>query len=275
MGISGVNFAVANAGAIVLVENEGNGRMCTTMPKVHVAMMGLERIIESFEDLPPCLRLLSGSATGQLITTYTNIISSPRKTGEKDGPEEVHVVIVDNGRSRIYTNPQYRSTLQCIRCGSCLNNCPVYINIGGHAYKSVYPGPIGEILTPHLEGLEQKGELVQGSSLCQACSDACPAMIPIANTIRNLRAEQVSTHGTVPQSGCRRSLSETIVWKAWSCMNRCHILYRVVTKFAGWFGNYVPEIGPLAGWVQGRTRPKFAKESLHRLVKKEEGVRYE
>ena len=147
MGISGVNFAIANTGSLLLVENEGNGRMCTTIPKVHVAFMGLERIVESFDDIPACLRLLTGSATGQLITTYVNIISGTRKENEKDGPSEVHVIIVDNGRSAIYANEKFRSTLQCIRCGACLNNCPVYINIGGHGLKVLKQK---EILLVHL-----------------------------------------------------------------------------------------------------------------------------
>ncbi len=139
VGISGVNFAVAETGTLCLVENEGNGRMCTTLPPVHIAVMGLEKVVEKLADLPPLLRLLTGSATGQFITTYVNLISSPRRAGEKDGPTEVHLVILDNGRSRIYADPELRQTLQCVRCGTCLNHCPVYTRIGGHAYGFV-PG---------------------------------------------------------------------------------------------------------------------------------------
>lgn len=275
MGISGVNFAIANAGAIVLVENEGNGRMTTTMPPVHVAFMGLERIVESFEDIPACLRLLTGSATGQLVTTYVNIISGTRKENEKDGPQEVHIIIVDNGRSAIYANERFRSTLQCIRCGACLNNCPVYINIGGHAYQSVYPGPIGAILTPHLEGIEYKGDLVNASSLCQACSDVCPALIPIANTIRNLREERVNTHGTVNGAGSKKSTLESMTWKIWAWINTSHIPYAVMLSFLSSVGFLIPKIGPLKQWTRGRVKPRFASQSLHSLAKKEEGVRYE
>jgi L-lactate dehydrogenase complex protein LldF len=152
VGVSGVNFAVAETGTLCLVENEGNGRMCTTAPPVHIAVMGLEKVLEKLEDVPPLLRLLTGSATGQLITTYFNMISSPRKPGEKDGPKEVHLVLLDNGRSKIWADPELRQTLKCIRCGACLNHCPVYTRLGGHAYGYVYPGPIGSILTPQLEG---------------------------------------------------------------------------------------------------------------------------
>ena len=152
VGLSGVNLAVAETGTLCLVENEGNGRMCTTVPPVHIALMGLEKVIEKLEEVPPMLRLLIGSATGQLITTYVNMITSPRKAGEKDGPREVHLIILDNGRSKIYADAQRRQTLQCIRCGTCLNHCPVYTRIGGHAYGYIYPGPIGKILNPQIEG---------------------------------------------------------------------------------------------------------------------------
>ncbi len=153
VGLSGVNFAVAETGTLCLIENEGNGRMSTTVPPVHIAVMGLEKVVEKLTDVPPLLRLLTGSATGQLITTYVNMITSPRKDDEKDGPREVHLIILDNGRSEILTDPQLRQTLQCIRCGTCLNHCPVYTRIGGHAYGFVYPGPIGKILNPQVEGL--------------------------------------------------------------------------------------------------------------------------
>jgi L-lactate dehydrogenase complex protein LldF len=141
VGLSGVNFAIAETGTLLLVENEGNGRMCTTAPEVHVAVMGLEKVIEKLSDVPPLLRLLTGSATGQIITTYVNMITSPRRSGEKDGPKEVHLVLLDNGRSHILADPELRQTLLCIRCGTCLNHCPVYVRIGGHAYGHVYPGP--------------------------------------------------------------------------------------------------------------------------------------
>ena len=192
VGLSGVNFAIAETGTLLLVENEGNGRMCTTVPPVHIAVMGLEKVIPKWIDVPPLLRLLTGSATGQLITTYVNMITSPRRPGQKDGPKEVHLIILDNGRSHILADPEFRQTLQCIRCGTCLNHCPVYTRIGGHAYGFVYPGPIGKILTPQMEGLEKAGELITASTLCNACGDVCPVKIPIPSLIRRLRDESHS-----------------------------------------------------------------------------------
>jgi len=153
LGISGVNFAVAETGTLCLVENEGNGRFCTTLPPVHVALMGIEKVVDRLEEVPPLLSLLTRSATGQPITTYFNMITSPRKEGELDGPQEVHLVLLDNGRSRMYGDELLQDTLMCIRCGACINHCPVYARIGGHAYRSVYPGPIGKILTPQMKGL--------------------------------------------------------------------------------------------------------------------------
>jgi L-lactate dehydrogenase complex protein LldF len=196
VGLSGVNFAIAETGTLLLVENEGNGRMCTTVPEVHVAVMGLEKVIEKLSDVPPLLRLLTGSATGQMITTYVNMITSPRRSGEKDGPKEVHLVILDNGRSRMLADPEFRQTLLCIRCGTCLNHCPVYVRIGGHAYGHVYPGPIGKILTPQMEGLERAGVLATASSLCGACGEVCPVKIPIPDLIRRLRNESYDQEGS-------------------------------------------------------------------------------
>ncbi|MEJ2099851.1 MAG: LutB/LldF family L-lactate oxidation iron-sulfur protein, partial [Desulfobacterales bacterium] len=203
VGLSGVNFAVAQTGTLCLVENEGNGRMCTTVPPVHIAVMGLEKVVEKLEDIPPLLRLLIGSATGQLITTYVNMITSPRRNGEKDGPKEVHLIILDNGRSKILADPQLRQTLLCIRCGTCLNHCPVYTRIGGHAYGFVYPGPIGKILKPQVEGLKKAGVLATASSLCEACAEVCPVKIPIPQLLRRLRNESNSsdTFSAVKDSG--------------------------------------------------------------------------
>jgi L-lactate dehydrogenase complex protein LldF len=158
IGLSGVNMAVAETGTLCLVENEGNGRLSTTAPPVHIAITGIEKIVEKLEHVPPLLSLLTRSATGQNISTYFNMISGPRKPGEKDGPTEVHLVLLDNGRTQAYADEQLRKTLQCIRCGACMNHCPVYTRIGGHAYGTTYPGPIGKIISPHLLGLGSHGE---------------------------------------------------------------------------------------------------------------------
>ena len=271
VGVSGVNFAVAETGTLLLVENEGNGRMCTTAPEVHVAVMGLEKVVEKLADLPPLLRLLTGSATGQMITTYVNMITSPRKEGEKDGPKEVHLVILDNGRSRILADPELRQTLLCIRCGTCLNHCPVYLRIGGHAYGYVYPGPIGKILTPQMEGLDRAGVLALASSLCGACAEVCPVKIPIPALIRRLRSESYAGGGetSVPGRGCSKNLAETMIWKGWKLVNVVPAANRLGLKAAGLFGGRAPKIGPLRKWTCTRTAPVFARRSLHDRAKKE------
>lgn len=265
VGLSGVNFAIAETETLLLVENEGNGRMSTTVPDVHIAVMGLEKVLEKLSDVPPLLRLLTGSATGQIITTYVNMITSPRKEGEKDGPKEVHLVILDNGRSRMLADPEFRETLLCIRCGTCLNHCPVYVRIGGHAYGHVYPGPIGKILTPQMEGLEQAGVLATASSLCGACGDVCPVKIPIPALIRRLRSESYDAKGdgTVSGHGYKKNLTETLVWKGWELVNVHPALNRLSTKMAGAMGKRLPKVGPLKQWTRARSAPKFAGKSLH------------
>ena len=275
VGLSGVNFAIAETGTLLLVENEGNGRMCTTVPKVHVAVMGLEKVVEKLSDVPPLLRLLTGSATGQIITTYVNMITAPRRAGEKDGPKEVHLVILDNGRSRILADPELRQTLLCIRCGTCLNHCPVYVRIGGHAYGHVYPGPIGKILTPQMEGLSRAGVLATASSLCGACGEVCPVKIPIPDLIRRLRNESYDPNSdAVPDAGVKRNLAETLVWKGWALANRSPLLNSIGTRLAGKAGSRLPKVGPLKQWTRVRTTPTIAGRSLHDRVRKE-GVRDE
>jgi L-lactate dehydrogenase complex protein LldF len=187
VGISGVNFAVAADGSICLVENEGNGRMSTAVPRVHIAVMGMERIVRDMAELDVMLGLIARVGTGQAITVYTNIITGPRRDGDADGPEELHVVVVDNGRSGIL-GTQFEEALTCIRCGACLNACPVYRQVGGHAYGSVYSGPIGAVLTPLLHPEDASArELSEASSLCGACWDACPVRIPLHDLLLELR----------------------------------------------------------------------------------------
>ena len=271
VGLSGVNFAVAETGTLLLVENEGNGRMCTTVPDVHVAVMGLEKVVEKLSDVPPLLRLLTGSATGQVITTYVNMITAPRKNGEKDGPKEVHLIILDNGRSQILADPQLRQTLLCIRCGTCLNHCPVYVRIGGHAYGHVYPGPIGKILTPQMEGLDRAGVLVTASSLCGACGEVCPVKIPIPDLIRRLRNELYDKKGSaaVKGVGCKRNLAETMVWKGWELVNRSPWINEMGTCLAGKVGKRIPAVGPTKEWTRVRTKPEVAPVSLHQRARNE------
>jgi len=276
VGLSGVNFAIAETGTLLLVENEGNGRMCTTAPDVHVAVMGLEKVVAKLSDVPPLLRLLTGSATGQIITTYVNMITSPRKNDEQDGPKEVHLVILDNGRSRILADPQLRETLLCIRCGTCLNHCPVYVRIGGHAYGHVYPGPIGKILTPQMEGLERAGVLATASSLCGACGEVCPVKIPIPDLIRRLRNESYDQEQTavVDGGGYKQNLAETMVWRGWELANRVPAIHEMGTRLAGAMGKHLPKVGPLKQWTCVRNTPRLARSTLHERVRNE-GVSHE
>jgi L-lactate dehydrogenase complex protein LldF len=276
VGLSGVNFAVAETGTLFLVENEGNGRMCTTVPPVHIALMGLEKVVEKLEEIPPMMRLLIGSATGQLITTYMNMITSPRKKGEKDGPQEVHLIILDNGRSKIYTDKQRRQTLQCIRCGTCLNHCPVYTRIGGHAYGFIYPGPIGKILNPQVEGLEAAGVLATASSLCNACEEVCPVKIPIPQLLRRIRNESYANEAanTMEGRGYKRNWPEVFTWKLWSIVNTHSWINAVGLKILMTLGLKPPRMGPLKNWTEYRTPPELARQSLHELVK-QNGVDHE
>src|SRR5438067_4093391 len=193
MGLSGANFAVAETGTIVTIENEGNIRFSTTAPRVHVALVGIEKIIPRLADLAVFLRLLARSGTGQKLTSYTSLLTGPRRAGE-DGPDEMHVVLIDNGRVSTLADPKMREALFRIRCGACLNTCPVYRRIGGHAYGSVYPGPIGALITPLFQGLGNFKDLPQASSLCGACYEACPVKIDIPRHLINMRRDIVSQH---------------------------------------------------------------------------------
>lgn len=189
IGITGVNFAVAETGTIVLVENEGNIRLSTSLPRLHVALLGIEKVIPRLEDVEIFLRLLSRSASGQKLTSYVSFLNGAKRLPHEEGPEELHVVLLDNGRSGILANPQLRESLYCIRCGACLNTCPVYQKIGGHAYGGTYPGPIGAVLTPQLEGRGRAAELPFASSLCGACREICPLKIDIPQMLTHLRSE--------------------------------------------------------------------------------------
>jgi L-lactate dehydrogenase complex protein LldF len=190
MGVSGANLAVAETGSIVLATNEGNGRMVTTLPRVHVAVVGIEKIAPTWDDAAAWLALLARSATGQPMTVYTTIVTGPARPGDADGPAEVHVVLLDNGRSQLVGGP-FEEALQCIRCSACLNICPVYREAGGHAYGNPYSGPIGAVIAPLLFGLERYEALPQASSLCGACLEVCPARIDLPRMLLELRVREV------------------------------------------------------------------------------------
>ncbi|AVM73018.1 LutB/LldF family L-lactate oxidation iron-sulfur protein [Magnetospirillum gryphiswaldense] len=269
-GLSGANFLVAETGSLVLIENEGNGRLSTTLPPLHIAVTGIEKLVEKLDDVAPLLALLPRSATGQPITTYVNMITSPRKEGEKDGPRQVHLVLLDNGRSRVYADLQLRDTLRCIRCGACMNHCPVYARVGGHTYGSVYPGPIGKILTPQLAGLDCAGDLPHASTLCNACVEVCPVQIPIADILVQLRTEaaQPSQAPGVKGAGSNTSLVENAVWKGWQAMNSSPAAYAAATRSLAVIGNLIPAAAPmLKQWTSVRSKPKFAGRTLHQLAR--------
>ena len=270
-GISGVNFLVAETGTLCLVENEGNGRMSTTVPPLHIAVTGIEKVVEKLADVPPLLSLLPRSATGQRITTYFNMINGPRRAGELDGPQAVHLVLLDNGRSGIYADPELQATLRCIRCGACINHCPVYTRLGGHAYGTVYPGPIGSILEPQKAGLETLGELAEASTLCGACGEVCPVRIPIPRLLNRLRYEAVRRDGNggLSGQGTRRKASQAALWRGWANLASHPALYRIAVSSASRFRRLLPQqLGP---WTTVRKAPQLAPKSLRELLKRQEG----
>ena len=262
VGLSGVNFAVAETGTLCLVENEGNGRMSTTVPKVHIAVTGIEKVVEKLADIPPLLELLTRTATGQPITTYFNMISSPRKAEERDGPEEVHLVLLDNGRSRIYEDRELIASLRCIRCGACMNHCPVYTRIGGHAYGSTIPGPIGSILEPQKEGLDRLGVLPTASTLCGACGEVCPVRIPIPKLLNRLRFENVRNdgHPAVKGAGRGRKRLEAAIWGLWRTAHAHPRLYRLAGRLATRLRGLLPR--RLGAWTDCREAPRVAPTVL-------------
>jgi L-lactate dehydrogenase complex protein LldF len=221
MGISGANFGVAETGTVVLVTNEGNGRMVTSLPRVHVALMGVEKVVPSMTDLAVFLSILAKSATGQKLSVYTSLVNGPRRGGELEGPEEFHLVLLDNGRVDQIAGP-LRESLSCLRCGACLNVCPVYRQIGGHAYGYTYPGPIGILLTAMLNGTESVKDLAHASSLCGACLDACPVRIDIPRMLVELRKE-VGEHRIAPWP-------ERVIFGAFGGLLRRPALYRLSAR---------------------------------------------
>jgi L-lactate dehydrogenase complex protein LldF len=261
VGISGVNFAIAETGSIVLVTNEGNGRLTTALPRVHIAIMGMEKVIPKLSDLPYFLKVLARAATGQKLSVYTSLISGARREGELDGPEEFHLIVLDNGRSRILGSP-LRESLFCIRCGACLNVCPIYRSVGGHAYGGVYAGPIGAVLTPLYDGLAANHDLPHASSLCGACQAACPVKIQIPQMLVQLR-EQL--HHTPEQKG---TLRERWTYWLWAWALRSPLLYRLgswlASRTIGWWYRQDPWIrrmpGKIGGWTEKRDFPAPAQE---------------
>lgn len=262
IGLTGCNFGVAESGTITLVSNEGNGRMVTTLPKVHVVVMGMERLVPTFEDLEVMLNLLPRSATGQKLTSYVSLITGPRRPGDLDGPEELHVIVLDNGRSAQLGDPIFQDVLHCIRCAACLNVCPVYRHVGGHTYGSVYSGPIGAVLTPLIQqDMEEAGQLAYASSLCGACYEACPVKIPLHDMLVHLRHRKVRMKLT--------SMPERSAFRVYRTVFGNVKWYRLATRSARLLqrpfvrgGQIRRGPGPLAAWTRSRVLPGMPGQSF-------------
>ncbi|WP_302466779.1 LutB/LldF family L-lactate oxidation iron-sulfur protein [Heyndrickxia camelliae] len=259
VGITGCNFAIAESGSISLVTNEGNARMVTTLPKTQITVMGMERIVPTYEEMEVLVSLLTRSAVGQRLTSYVTSLTGPRIEGEVDGPEEFHLVIVDNGRAEIL-GTEFQPVLQCIRCAACINVCPVYRHIGGHSYGSIYPGPIGAVLSPLLGGYDEYKELPYASSLCGACTDACPVKIPLHELLHKHRQVIVEREGKAP-------VSEKLMMKAFGMGAASSGLYGVGSKIASTAvkpfvkdNKITKGPGPLKAWTEIRDFPAPNKE---------------
>jgi L-lactate dehydrogenase complex protein LldF len=250
VGVTGANFAVAETGSICLVENEGNARLVSSLPRVHIVLLGMERVVPTLGELSVLLRLLARSATGQKLSSYTTLVTGPRREGEQDGPEELHVVVLDNGRSNL-RGTRYEEMLSCIRCGACLNVCPIYRKAGGGAYGPVYSGPMGAVLVPLLVGLEQAPALPHASSLCGACTDACPVKIPLHDLLLDLRADLAE--------GGIASRGERLGFTLWSLAWSSPLGYRLSTALARLGQPFAGLAGPGRVWGAGRAFPRFSR----------------
>ncbi len=255
VGVTGANFIVADVGGIAVTENEGNARLSCAWPKTHIVIVGIEKVIPGIDDLSLFWPLLATYGTGQQVTVYNTIISGPRQPHETDGPEEMYVILLDNGRTNLLDNPAVREALYCIRCGACLNACPVYKNIGGHAYDTTYSGPIGKVITPHLKGMEDYKHLSYASSLCGNCTEVCPVRINLHELLLENRHEAV-VEGT-------SSLAERIAWKAWktASLNR-GMMNMGNGKMKNWVVNKV-----FKGWTTHRSELDFSGKTFNELWK--------
>jgi L-lactate dehydrogenase complex protein LldF len=246
IGVSGANFLVADSGAIVLVENEGNARLTTSAPKIHIAVAGIEKLIPRAQDLAVFLKLLGRSATGQPLTVYTSFLSGPRRGGEIDGPDEFYVVLLDNGRTKVLADREKRQSLYCIRCGACLNHCPVYRKIGGHSFPWVYSGPIGAILTPQFLGVHHEPALPFASSLCGACAEVCPVKIDIPKILLDLRADVKKAEARDGHNRLERLAFRIFAW----IMRHPHVY-----ELAGLAAASLAPSGEGGGWVRHVSAP--------------------
>jgi len=274
MGVSGVNFAVAETGTIVVVENEGNARLSTTVPRIHVALMGIEKVIPRFEDLAILLTILVRSATGQKMSTYVSFITGPRRKNDMDGPEEFHLVIMDNGRSQILASEETRESLYCIRCGACLNICPVYRQVGGHSYGWVYSGPIGAIITPQILGIDKAAELPFASSLCGACKDVCPVKIDFPKILLELRKRVTEGDGRKGKATGEAGFLEHLAVRIWRLSMESAAVYNLFSRLSyyaqlPWLErNSIKSLPyPFSQWTKDRDFPAVAKTPFRKRWK--------
>ncbi|HXA52266.1 MAG TPA: LutB/LldF family L-lactate oxidation iron-sulfur protein [Candidatus Acidoferrum sp.] len=270
IGISGANFLVADSGAVVIIENEGNARLTTSAPKIHIAVAGIEKLIPRAQDVPNFLKLLARSATGQLLSVYASFLSGPRRPGEVDGPDEFYVVLLDNGRTKLLPDKNKRQSLYCIRCGACLNTCPVYRKIGGHSFPWVYSGPIGAIITPQFMGVTHEPALPFASSLCGACAEVCPVKIDIPKVLLELRSDVKKSEAREKQNRLERFAFRAFAW----VMTHPRI-YELLGKIAstmapsgeGWVKS-VPaplNIAPVRAWLSQRDLPPSPSKSFREM----------
>lgn len=268
MGVTGGNFVIAESGTVALVTNEGNEGMCTIVPKVHVAVTGIEKVIPTLEDFATLIRLLPRSATGQSISNYVSLLSGTKRPGELDGPEHMYFILVDGGRTGLLGG-EFEEMLRCIRCGACMNHCPVYQKIGGHAYGWVYPGPMGSVLTPSYVGLDKAMDLPQASTLCGQCHVVCPVKIPLPDLLRKLREQQF-------ERGLR-PLKERLAFKVWGYFATKPRLYRLLTRVAvkvlSFWGKQTGGIHNLpmaSGWTEQRDFPTPQGSTFFEQYKKKQ-----
>lgn len=259
VGVTGANFILADVGAVAVTENEGNARLSCAFPKTHIVIVGIEKVLPSMNDLGLFWPLLSTYGTGQNVTVYNSIVLGPKQPGEKDGPEEMIVILLDNGRTNVLKNPKTRESLYCIRCGACLNACPVYKNIGGHSYGTTYSGPIGKVLTPHLSGLEEYKHLSYASSLCGNCTEVCPMRINLHELLLENRYEAV-------EEGYA-SFGERMAWKVWKKVSMSRKLMNTgSSKMRSWMINTF-----VKDWTRHRGEMQFPEKSFNQLWRERNG----
>ena len=261
IGITGANFIIADIGGIAVTENEGNARLSCSMPKTHIVVVGIEKMIPSINDLALFWPLLATYGTGQRITVYNTIVTGPRQQGETDGPDGMYVILLDNGRTNILANEKQRESLYCIRCGACLNACPVYKNIGGHTYETTYSGPIGSVITPHLQEMGEWKHLSYASSLCGNCTEVCPVKINLHELLLENRHEAVEEGHS--------DFAERMAWKMWKqAMLRRSMMNMGGSKIKNWVVNNL-----LKGWKEHRSEMEFPKKSFNQQWKDKYGDR--